>query len=180
MSDVDPESTESPPIDLRDARIAELETKLAETEGRLRAVSKAYADQKSEIGAFRERADLQLRTAIARKEGEVARIFFEPVQNLHRAVTTHTTDVEVLLTGVRMVLDQCTAGLEKLGLRPVPGVGAAFDPTLHEAIGIAPVEDPDQDGRVVTVYVEGYVVGTHVLQTAKVAVGKYGRPVPEA
>ena len=63
------------------------------------------------------------------------------MQNLHRAVTTHTTDVEVLLTGVRMVLDQCTAGLEKLGLRPVPGVGAAFDPTLHEAIGIAPVED---------------------------------------
>ncbi len=167
--------------DPRDLRLAEMEIKLAETESRLRAVSKAYADQRNEITASRERAESHLKNMIARKEGEVARIFFEPVQNLQRSLEAHTSDTASLLTGVRMVLTQCLDGLHRLGLREVPGVGSNFDPNLHEAIGIEQVADEAEDDTVVTVHLAGYTVGNVVLQPAKVIVGKFTRsPIPEA
>lgn len=174
------EEVEATP-DPRDVRVAELEIKLAETESRLRAVSKAYADQRNEITSSRERAEAHLKNMIARKEGEVARIFFEPVQNLQRSLEAHTTDTASLLTGVRMVLTQCLDGLHRLGLREIPGVGSSFDPNLHEAIGVEQVDDESADDTVLTVLLTGYTVGAVVLQPAKVIVGKYTRAaIPEA
>lgn len=177
-----PHVPEAEPLpDPRDVRVAELEMKLAETESRLRAVSKAYADQRNEITTSRERAEQHLKNMIARKEGEVARIFFEPVQNLQRSLDAHTSDVNSLLTGVRMVLAQCLDGLHKLGLREVPGVGSNFDPNLHEAIGVEDVADAAEDNVVLTVHVTGYSVGAVVLQPAKVIVGRHtGQAIPEA
>ena len=53
----------------------------------------------------------------------------------------------------------------------VPGVGAEFDPEMHEAIDLAPV-DAAQDGRITVEYLRGYKLGDKLLRAAKVQVGK--------
>jgi molecular chaperone GrpE len=53
-----------------------------------------------------------------------------------------------------------------------PALGEAFDPNLHEAIALVPIGDPVQDGKVIDVMREGYLIGEHTLRPAGVAVGK--------
>jgi molecular chaperone GrpE len=168
------DAAKAPPvIDLRDARIADLEKQLAETVARLRAVSKGFADQQDEMAAFRERLDAQAKAARARREAEVVRAFFEPVQNLKRSIDAGFSDAESFLTGIKMVHQQFTDELAKLGLRAIPGVGADFDPKLHEAIAVMPVADATQDGKILFVHLDGYMVDGKPVQVGQVVIGKY-------
>lgn len=169
---VEPELVEVPE-DPRDAELAALSKRLAETEGRLRAVSKAYTDQKNEMASFRDRVEAQERIRLQRREFDVAQTFLDPVQNLKRSVEAGIVEPESFLDGIRMIHGQFSEAMAKLGLEPVPGVGAPFDPTMHEALAVAPVTSEEQDGIVLIVHVEGFMVRGKVLQAAKVVIGKF-------
>lgn len=164
---------DAPEVDPRDARVAELEAKLRDVEGRLRAVSKAYTDQKAEMASFRERQEAQARAQLERKEFDLVALFLDPVQDLTRSLEAGITDPEGFVTGIRMVRNRFADGLEKLGLREVAGVGSRFDPTIHDAISTEIVGDPAQDGVVLAVAEAGYVHGTRTLRAARVVVGKF-------
>ncbi len=160
-----------------------LRTQLEAAQARLRSVSKAFTELQAEMTAFRGRVEAQSRFKAQRRGFEVVRTFFEPVQNLERSVEAPAESVEDLRAGLQIVLQQFHAGLEKLGLRPVPGLGARFDPTYHEALAVAPVESAEQDGMILHVHVGGFMVGDKCLQAAQVVVGKHEpppAPVPEA
>jgi molecular chaperone GrpE len=66
--------------------------------------------------------------------------------------------------------------MTRLGLAPIPGVGADFDPLLHEALALAPVSDPALDGKVLMVHSEGWRVKGKVIQAAQVIVAKFEAP----
>jgi molecular chaperone GrpE len=176
------------PIDLREARIQELEGQLKEAMGRLRAISKAYSDQKDEMSSFRERTEAQAKIARARREFDVVKAFFDPVQNLQRSVSAvqkaiagGVADPAVFLEGIQMIHHQFMEGLVRLGLQPIPGVGSSFDPNLHEAIAVTPVADAALDGKVQFVHMEGFMVDGRPLQPAQVVIGKFeGGAVGEA
>ncbi len=176
------------PIDLREVRIQELEGQLKDAMGRLRAISKAYSDQKDEMSSFRERTEAQAKIARARREFDVVKAFFDPVQNLQRsvaavqkAVAGGVADPAVFLEGIQMIHHQFMEGLVRLGLQPIPGVGSAFDPNLHEAIAVTPVTDAALDGKVQFVHMEGFMVDGRPLQPAQVVIGKFeGGAVGEA
>jgi molecular chaperone GrpE len=74
--------------------------------------------------------------------------------------------------GVRLVRDQFLGKLSALGLTPLPALGQRFDPNQHEAIGLIPVTEPEQDGVVMNVVRAGYRFGDKVLRPATVQVGK--------
>ena len=57
-------------------------------------------------------------------------------------------------------------------------IGQPFDASRHEAISTAPVSDPAQDGRVVAVVKEGYVIGDELLRPASVVVGTAATAAP--
>jgi molecular chaperone GrpE len=174
-----PEPSEPAP-DPRDARIQALEAELTERTARLRSVSKAYTEQQEEMSAFRERMEAQGRLARARQEQDTVRAFFEPVQNLKRSVDAGVSDAESFLEGLRIVLHQFEAALTRLGLCAVPGIGTDFDPHLHEALAAMPVEDPEQDGKVLMVHRDGYMVGGRPVQVAQVVIGRHTPPAPPA
>ncbi|MCB9680921.1 MAG: nucleotide exchange factor GrpE [Alphaproteobacteria bacterium] len=154
-------------------RLAQAQEKLADTEGRLRKVSKAFMDQKAEMSAFRERTASLESSKLARREFEVVQVFFDPVQNLQRSIETGLTDPDAFLAGISMIHQQFAEGLRKLGLDAVPGVGATFDPNLHEALAVAPVGDAASDGKVLVVHEDGFMVNGRAVQPAKVVVGRY-------
>ncbi|RME73568.1 MAG: nucleotide exchange factor GrpE, partial [Planctomycetota bacterium] len=53
--------------------------------------------------------------------------------SLSAAETSH--DLDSLVTGIRMILEQFRAALAERGIRRTGEVGESFDPKLHEAIG---------------------------------------------
>jgi molecular chaperone GrpE len=166
-----------------DGSLAELEetrVRLRDVEGRLRTVSKAYSDLEADMNAFRQRITALADQRVERKAGELIEQFFEPVQNLRRSLQAKEADPHATIAGLEMILQQFTEVLAKLGLKEIPGIGANFDPSIHEAIATMPVTDPAEDGRVILVHSTGYRVGERVLQPAQVIIGKVGESVAEA
>jgi molecular chaperone GrpE len=166
----------APAVDPRDARIAELEASLRDAQARLRAVSKAFTDQKEEMSAVRDRIEARAKAREALQGFEAVKAFFDPVQNLQRSIEVGASDPDAFAQGIQMVHKQFQAGLDRLGLERVPGVGAHFDPNIHEALAVMPVPEESQDGLVLMVHVDGYMVAGKPIQAAQVVIGKYTTP----
>lgn len=162
------------------SRIRELEAQLAEAQeqsqaasARLRTVSKAYTDLQAEMKAYRERLESRAKLDNELAAFSMAKTFFDPVMNLKRSMQTAPEGIDAFVDGLKMVHHQFMEALHKLGLEEVPGEGSMFDPNVHEALAVTPTDDPEQDGRVLTVYTAGYSVKGKVLQAAQVVIGKH-------
>jgi molecular chaperone GrpE len=161
--------------------IARLEKSYDESQARLREVSKAYNELKAEMAAFKDRMEARAKYDAESRAYDQVKAFFDPVMNLKRSIASLPAgEDDPLFRGLNIVFGQFMEALSRLGLSEVPGVGAMFDPRVHEALGTTPVEDPAQDGRVVAVLTTGFVVNGRVLQPAQVAVGKKVEPAGEA
>lgn len=159
-----------------------LQEMLASTEARLKTVSAAYVELQREMTEMKDRIGRQRRVEKELMKGEVVRSIFEPLQNLRRSVEAlGGTDIDSdLASGLDMVVREFLAGFESLGLEEVPGVGAVFNPDLHEALSVLPVTEPDQDGKILEVFSAGYRVGGTLLSPGKVIIGKFEEPVGDA
>jgi len=93
------------------------------------------------------------------------------LDNLRRAVDAAKsgTSVEALKTGVEMVLKQIDEAFAKHAAKPIPAVGEAFDPHLHEAITQIPTNE-QPPGHVVLEAERGYQMHDRVVRPSKVGV----------
>ncbi len=111
-------------------------------------------------------------------KGKLVMELLPVVDNLDRtidAAAQHGGD-PAMLEGVRMVRAQLEGVLAKYGVEAVDATGKRFDPSIHEAIGVAPVADPRANGVVMVQHQPGYQFGGRLLRPAKVLVGKYQPP----
>ncbi len=77
-----------------------------------------------------------------------------------------------VVDGIELVRQSFGKRLVKLGVSRMAALGAPFDPNVHEAVSMLPVDDPAQNGVVIAVMNEGYIMNDKVLRPARVAVGK--------
>lgn len=173
-----PEAPPEPEVE-PDPSVA-LQAKLEEAQARLRTVSKAYSDLQKEMAAFRERMEARAKVESELQAFDQARRFFDPVMNLKRSLAQPGDDLEGLKAGLQMVQRQFMEAMEKLGLEEIPGEGAPFDPKIHEALAVSPVQDPALDGKVLMVHTAGFTVKGKVLQAAQVVIGKHQESAGEA
>ncbi len=94
-----------------------------------------------------------------------------PVLDSFDAAFTHdpqTPTEEKLVAGMRSTYDQLVDVLRKEGLEPIPALGEAFDPEVHEAVASA----ADGDGSLVVSgeLRKGYRLRGRVIRPALVAV----------
>ncbi|MDP2313249.1 MAG: nucleotide exchange factor GrpE [Pseudomonadota bacterium] len=158
--------------------VGRLAAKVLELEARLRTVSAAYRQKQEEIESTKRRLEDRASMQEEIRRGEVVASLFDPVENLHRSLeASKGLPAE---QGLRMVYQQFMGALQKLGLEEVPGAGAPFDPSLHEAIATMPVDDAEQDNVVQSVFSAGYRIGKRLIRPARVVIGSYTPPVAEA
>jgi molecular chaperone GrpE len=155
--------------------VEDLEQQLAAKTAHVQAIASEHRRALEEF----EQATLRIRREVARevergKRAVVAELL-EVLDNLDRAIAAAQegdAPVDTLLRGVELVRDQFLAKLDVLGVRRVDALGQVFDATTHEAVSMAPVNDPAHDGRVVAVAREGYAIGDEILRPAVVVVGR--------
>jgi molecular chaperone GrpE (heat shock protein) len=82
-----------------------------------------------------------------------------------------------MLEGVRMVRQQLEGVLRGYGVERIESAGQPFDPSLHEAIGVTPVSDPQRHGIVIHQLEPGYRFAGKLLRPARVNVGKLLAPL---
>ena len=96
------------------------------------------------------------------------------MDNVERAlVYQETMDKQELQQVLRMLQWQMGEVLRAEGLNPVPTVGEAFNPYMHEAVEA--VENSDKpEGTILEELRKGYTLGEETLRPAevKVSVGK--------
>ena len=121
--------------------------------------------------------DLVEREALRAEEATRAELVSEliPVlDNLDRTLDAGSSDA-ALLDGVELVRSQLERVLRSHGLVRIDAIGERFDPSQHEAVATAPVDDPAKDGVVIDALSRGYCMRGRVLVPARVRVGKLAR-----
>lgn len=166
------------------AREIVLEASLkAETERREAAETKLVGVQAKfeEAKANLERETAEMRARLMKTledRGKQAQFNFlttllPVLDNLNLAVAASETDpsVEHLRNGVVGTARSFEQALISVGVEPIASIGTDFDPELHEAVDMAPV-DADNDGKITAEYARGYRFGDRLLRPARVQVGK--------
>lgn len=149
-------------LDLGDTRTAELEREIAGLEAQLAA-------KDDEIAAIQRRVAAAADKELEQRTRKLLESFLPVLDNLDRALAAASaTDRE----GIELVRREMLATLGKFGVTHAPARGTKFDPSRHEAIAVVPVTTDAQDGIVLDVMREGYLIGDTVLRPASVAVGK--------
>jgi molecular chaperone GrpE len=136
------------------------------------------ADQAhAEIEAAGKRLAAASSKELEQRTRKLLESFLPVVDDLDRAIAaakTHTESLDVA-AGLELVRRSVLARLGQLGVKLAPALGEKFDPQRHDAMATVPVTDPAQDGRVIDVMREGYLIGEDTLRPAGVAVGRSGR-----
>ncbi len=142
-----------------------------------RAETRRVREQMLRIAAdfenFRKRARRETEDAARRAKEDLLRDLLPVFDNLERAVghAEQAADAGAVATGVKIVLKQFVDTLGRIGVSRINALGAAFDPTVHEAI--QQVESVDQSpGTVLAEVVPGYVWGDRLLRASMVVVAK--------
>ncbi|KOU71232.1 molecular chaperone GrpE [Streptomyces sp. XY413] len=142
----------------------EYTTAILELEDRWR---RALAD----LDNLRKRHARELERERAVERSRTAAAFLPVLDNLELALTHAGADPGAIVEGIRAVRDQAVNVLDLLGYPRHAETGVAFDPALHEVVGI--VQDPDAaPGTVVEVLRAGYGDGERQLRPAAVTVAK--------
>lgn len=171
-----------------DAVITELHNKLAEAEAkRLEAererddlvdrFRKGQIQIKAENDELRQRLQRSFEQKLEAARGELVASLLDVLDSLKLAVSAASvhqnkgSEFDSLLGGVRVTAQMFESKLMSMGASPVNSTGEIFNPELHEAVEMVPV-DASQDGRVVDEMQTGYKFGDRLLRPARVRVGK--------
>jgi len=169
---------------IRSTREIDLEARLkTETERREAAESKLVGVQAKfeEAKATLEKETAEMRTRLMKTLEDRAKqaqfnfltTLLPVLDNLNLAVAASEDDsnLEHLRDGVIGTARSFEQALMSVGVETVASVGTKFDPELHEAVDMAPV-DPENDGKIVAEYARGYRFADKLLRPARVQVGK--------
>jgi len=169
-------TTSEPERERKPSYVEDLEQQLADRSAQLQAIAGEHRRAIEEFEQAKQRIRREVARDIERGRRAVVAELLEVLDNLDRAIgAARDSDVpaDSLLRGIELVRDQFLAKLEGLGVRRVDALGEPFDAATHEAVTMAPVGDPTQDGRIVAVTREGYAIGDELLRPASVVVGRF-------
>lgn len=142
----------------------DLAAQLAEMELRYK---RALAD----LDNYRKRAEREIERRAEETRERVLREWLEVSDSVDRALQMEPTGPAA--ERLRAVLEQIEAILGRHGVRRIGEAGEAFDPHLHEAVGVRETNEASP-GTVVEVVRSGFLLGDRVMRPAQVVVSRAG------
>jgi molecular chaperone GrpE len=177
------DETENPKQNVKSQRETELENRLKEetlrreaAEAKLIGVQAKFEEVKTgmerETQEMRSRMQKSLEDRAKQGQFSFLTALLPVLDNLNRAIQASETDAsfEHLLDGVKGTARSFEQALMSVGVEAIPAVGMDFNPELHEAIDMTPV-DAELDGKITAEYSRGYKFGERLLRPSKVQVG---------
>ncbi len=155
--------------------VAQLEEALAQKDRQIKEIARGHLGSVDEVENAKERLRKEAAREAKRQRKEILKEFLDVLDNLERAISSAVAsgDVQALVEGVGMVREQFVAKLDSLGVEIIPAQGAPFDPAIHEALQVVPVDDPQANNLVVGVVQNGYKMGDDLIRPAAVIVARF-------
>src|SRR3569623_1026885 len=157
-----------------ESELLEVTALRARLEAELKAATARADHAHAEIEAAGRRLAAASQKELDQRTRKLLESFLPVVDDIDRAITAakqHASSQDVA-EGLALVRRGLLTRLGSFGVVHAPALGEKFDPQRHEALALVPVKDPAQDGRVIDVMREGYLIGDDTLRPAGVAVGK--------
>nr|WP_314955229.1 nucleotide exchange factor GrpE [uncultured Aggregatibacter sp.] len=168
--DVEEQKNMEDPLEEAIARVQELEAQLAET---AKKEQDLLLRTRAEIDNIRRRTEQDVEKAHKFALEKFAKDILNTIDNLERALATpaNTEDetVKALFDGVELTLKELLATVARFGVEPVGVVGEVFNPDLHQAISMQPMEGFGTN-QITTVLQKGYLLNGRVIRPAMVMV----------
>lgn len=168
--DVEEQKNTEDPLEEAIARVQELEAQLAET---AKKEQDLLLRTRAEIDNIRRRTEQDVEKAHKFALEKFAKDILNTIDNLERALATpaNTEDetVKALFDGVELTLKELLATVARFGVEPVGVVGEVFNPDLHQAISMQPMEGFETN-QITTVLQKGYLLNGRVIRPAMVMV----------
>ena len=148
-------------------------TPLEEAQAEIARIRDQLLRTAADYDNFRKRTRREVEDAQKRSKEEFLRELLPVFDNLERAVAhaSQASDAKAVADGVGMVLKQFQDTLGKVGIKRIPAVGGAFDPSLHEAIQQVETNDHPA-GTIVAEVQPGYALGDRLVRASMVVVAK--------
>jgi molecular chaperone GrpE len=153
-----------------DARLADLEARLAAAAEETNKVREDWLRAKAETENIRRRGQEDVSKAHKFGVEGFASALLAVKDSLDAALTVENTSIESFKEGVELTARQLESVFEKFAIKEVSPQGEKFDPHRHQAI--SQVESAEEPGTVVSVLQKGYVLHDRVLRPALVVVSK--------
>lgn len=160
------------------AEEAKTEAEVIEVPAPEKALEPNYLDQllrlKAEFENFRKRTDKEKPEFYKMGKAEVLSKLlpvYDLLQRVHQDVQASQNDTP-LAKGLEGIFKEFDKLFKEEGITPMDPVGKPFDAARHEVLGTAPAEDGVEDGVVVDVLQNGFLMQDKVLRTAKVRIAK--------
>jgi molecular chaperone GrpE len=99
------------------------------------------------------------------------------MDDMERLLAHHPDGIEDM-EPVRLIYQKLLKVLTDSGVEPIAAKGEAFDPALHEAVGVEPVGEEMAD-RVIEEWQKGYRLGDNLLRPSRVKVGQFTKTGPD-
>jgi molecular chaperone GrpE len=157
-----------------EAGVEELTALIAKKDAELAKANERADQAHAEIDAAGKRLAAASAKELEQRTRKLLESFLPVIDDLDRAIAAARPlpDSADVVQGLGLVRRGVLTRLGQFGVTHAPALGEPFDPLRHEAMATVPVADPAQDGRVIDVMREGYLIGEDTLRPAGVAVGK--------
>ena len=168
--DVEEQKQAEDPLEEAIARVQELEAQLAET---AKKEQDLLLRTRAEIDNIRRRTEQDVEKAHKFALEKFAKDILNTIDNLERALATPANiedeSIKALFDGVELTLKELLATVARFGVEPVGVVGEVFNPDLHQAISMQPMEGFETN-QITTVLQKGYLLNGRVIRPAMVMV----------
>ncbi len=154
--------------------IDSLTQQLAQEKEKLEKEKKEYMFLMAEFDNFRKRTVKEKSEIIKNASETVLKGLLPIVDDFERglAAIKESEDADAVKEGMTLIYNKLVKFLEQNQVKAIDSNGQTFDPELHEAIAMVPVEDESLKGKVIDTPTKGYTINDKVLRYAKVAVGQ--------
>jgi len=153
-----------------EARLAEIEAKLAAALAEAEKLREDWLRAKAETDNVRRRSQEEVAKAHRFGLEGFAGALLAVKDSLDAALTVENTSIESFKEGVELTARQLDSVFEKFAIRPIAPLGEKFDPHRHQAISQA--ESDEEPNTVVSVLQKGYLLNDRVIRPALVVVSK--------
>jgi molecular chaperone GrpE len=160
---MEPETaSHEPPIE---ARIAELESALAESKDR-------HLRLAADFDNYKKRSRQEQLETIQHASAELIGRLLPVLDDLHNVLDHMPEDLDdSWAKGLRLSVRKLEEALGTHGLQPIDAVGSRFDPTMHEAVGQEESTEHPED-TVISELRRGYRLRDRVVRPALVKVAR--------
>ena len=162
------------------AKIAELETLIADQEAKVAELEAKIAKDKddyirlmAEFDNFRRRTSQEKLELISSASADTIKGLLPVLDDCERAlkVLLESDDSDAAKEGTELIYSKLMGYLKTKGLAVIEAFRQPFDTDLHEAVAQFPVQDEEHKGKGFDVVQTGYTLNGKVIRFAKVVVG---------